>query len=167
MGGSYVKGGAGKNIPFDLYNEHINKQLQHSSRNMGPNITEGALQRAARSITTLHQICDRFDEETAVPVRNTAHSTRPDREDIKKVVDIVLKKKLLMKMSARHRSFPGMVINPLHKFDTKKTIKWVKAKIKEYQKYRGNFREEASECEIESEVVCDDFHLENEAEIPF
>lgn len=163
-----VKGGAGKNIPFDLYNEHINKQLQHSSRNMGPNITEGALQRAARSITTLHQICDRFDEETAVPVRNTAHSTRPDREDIKKVVDIVLKNKLLVKMSARnHRSFPGMVINPLHKFDTKKTIKWVKAKIKEYQKYRGNFREEASECEIESEVVCDDFHLENEAEIPF
>jgi hypothetical protein len=163
-----VKGGAGNNIPFDLYNEHVNKQLQQTSRNMGPNITEEALQRAARSITALHKICNMFDKETAVPFRTTAHSTRPDKEDVKKVVGIVLKDKLLVKMSARsHRSFPGADLNPLHKFDKKKTINWVKAKIKEYQKYKGNFRSIVSECEIETEAVCDDLHLENEADIPF
>ena len=159
------KGGAGKNIPFDLYNEHVNKKLQQTSQSMGPNLTEKAIQRAARSITTLHNICDKFDKETAVPFRTIAHSTRPDKEDIKKVVDVVLKNKLLVKMSARsHRSFPGIALNPLHKFDSNKTIKWVKAKIKEYQKYKGNFRDE---CEIEIETACDDLHLDSMAEIPF
>ena len=53
-----MRGGAGNNIPCDLFNEHINKQLKCIISNMGSNLTESALQRAARSVTSLHRICE-------------------------------------------------------------------------------------------------------------
>ena len=55
------KGGMGNNIPCDLYNEHINKLVKHIIQNMGPNLTEKSLQRAVRSVSTLHSICTAFD----------------------------------------------------------------------------------------------------------
>ena len=145
-----VRGGAGNNIPCDLFNEHINKLLKYIIRNMASNLTESALQRAARSVTTLQKICETFDTQSSVPCSTTAHSTRPDRDDVKKVVSIVLNNKLLVEMGQReHRSFKGIKLNPLHKFDVNKTECWIKAKIKEYRKYKGGFCSEVSECDIE------------------
>lgn len=146
-----VRGGAGNNIPCDLYNEHINKLLKHIIRSMGSNLTESALQRAARSVTTLHHICKTFDTQSGVPCRTTAHSTRSDNDDVKKVVKAVLKNKLLAEIGNReHRCFKGFKLNPLHKWDVKKTTKWMKDKVKEYKKYGGNFCDEISESEIET-----------------
>ena len=145
-----VKGGAGNNIPCDLFNEHTNKLLKYIIGNMGSNLTESALQRAARSVTTLHQICDRFDAQSGVPSRTTAHSTKSDRDDVKKVVDTVLKNKLLVEIGHReHRSFRDMKLNPLHKWDVQSTECWIRAKLKEYLKYNGSFRSEMSTSEIE------------------
>ena len=42
-----VRGGLGRNIPYDLYNEHVNKLLKHIIVNMGSNLTEISLQRTA------------------------------------------------------------------------------------------------------------------------
>ena len=50
------KGGMGKNIPCDLYNKHVNRLVKYIIQNMGPNLTEASLQRAARSVSTLHVI---------------------------------------------------------------------------------------------------------------
>ena len=145
-----VRGGAGNNIPCDLFNEHINKQLKHIFNNMGSNLTESALQRAAQSVTSLHQICERFDIQSGVPCRTTAHSTRLDKEDVKKVVSIVLRNKLLVEIGHReHRSFQNLKLNPLHKRDVKKSEEWIRVKIREYQKFRGNHCSEVSESEIE------------------
>ena len=144
-----VRGGAGNNIPCDLFNEHVNKLLKHIIRNMGSNLTESALQRAARSVTTLHQICETFDVQSGVPCTMTAHSTRSDKDDVKKVVNTVVKNKLLVEMGGReHRSFRGMKLNPLHKWDVKKTEKWIEEKIREYKKNRSHSR--SDECDVES-----------------
>ena len=68
-----ARGGAGNNTPCDLFNESINKQLKHIITNMGSNQTESALQRAARSVTSLHQICERFDIQSDVPCPGRKH----------------------------------------------------------------------------------------------
>ena len=78
-------GGIGRNIPCDLYNEHIVKLIKDIIANMGPNLT---LQRAARSSSTLHLVCKQFDDQSNVPV--TAHSTKGDKVDTQKVVTAVL-----------------------------------------------------------------------------
>ena len=59
-------GGLGRNIPCDLFNEHMNKIFKQVVQNMGPNMTSQAITRAARSVTTLCQITDKFDRETNV-----------------------------------------------------------------------------------------------------
>ena len=101
-----VKGGTGDNIPCDLLNEHINKQLKYIISNMGSNLTEGSLQIAARSATALHQIYANFDAESGVSTKTTAHSTRSEKGDLKKVVSIVLKNKLLVELCNReHKCF--------------------------------------------------------------
>ena len=134
-----TRGGAGNNIPCDLFNEHINKQIKHIIQNMGSNLTESALQRAARSVTSLHQICKRFDSESGVPITTTRHGSRSDIEDVRKVVKIVLKSKLLAELGQReHRSFREMKLNPLHKWDVKKTERWIERKIEEYKKFRAD-----------------------------
>lgn len=147
-----VRGGAGKNIPCDLFNEHVNKKLKYIIQNMGSNLTEASLQRAARSVTTLQEICAVFDAQSGVPYTTSAHSTKPDMEDVKKVVSIVLKEKLLEEMSAReHKAFPGMPLNPLHKWNLAKTKSWVKGKKTEYFKYSGKFRGDVLEDEAEAQ----------------
>ena len=52
-----TKGGMGKNIPCDLYNEHVNKLLKEVIANMGSNLTEVALRRAAQSVSAIQAIC--------------------------------------------------------------------------------------------------------------
>lgn len=152
-----VRGGAGNNIPCDLFNEHINKQLKHIIRNMGSNLTELALQRAARSVTSLEEICQRFDNQSGVPWRTTAHSTKSDKDDVRKVVGIVLKNQLLVEVGNRdHKSFKEMKLNPLHKWDVPKTEKWIRSKVKDFQKYRGSLQSEISESDIEHFLAEDD-----------
>ena len=51
-----TKKGLGGNIPCDLHNEHVNKLLKQTTINMGSNLTEDALRRAAMSVSMLNKI---------------------------------------------------------------------------------------------------------------
>lgn len=138
-----IRGGLGKNIPCDLHNEHVNKLLKQIITNMGSNLTEKSLQRAARSVTALDAITESFDAHSGVPHRTTAHSTKPDIEDVKKVMATVKKHQLLTPLGHReHRAFPGLPLNPLSKWDLKATKSWISDKKKEYLKFKGKFRTE-------------------------
>ena len=125
----------------DLHNEHMNKLLKHIIVNMGPNLTDTALQRAARSVTALDAIAEAFDAQSGVPHRSSAHTTKSDTQDVKKVMAIVMKNKLLTSIGSKdHRTFSTLALNPLAKWDVKKTVEWIAAKKKEYLKYKGKFR---------------------------
>ena len=139
-------GGAGRNIPCDLYNEHVNKLLKHIIVTMGANFTEKALHRAAQSVTTLESICERFDQQSGVPVGTHAHSTRCDKQDISKVINTVLTRELLEIHPGRaHTAFKTMRLNPLWNWDISKTREWIEKKKKQFIMFRGAMRREDSE----------------------
>ena len=151
-----TRGGMGKNIPCDLHNEHVNKLLKGIIANMGSNLTEDALQRAARSISTISAICKSFDQWAGVPVGTTAHSTRSDKQDIAKVTAAVLKNDLLSISAGRkHHAFPQQKTNPLHNWNKEKTKQWIETKQKQFMKFRGCIRRESSN-EIDSEATHDE-----------
>ena len=118
------KGGMGNNIPCDLYNEHINRLVKYIIQNMGPNLTEASLQQAACSVSTLHTICVAFDTQSGVSYGTAAHLTRPDTQDVIKVVSTVLSNRLLIP-----------TLDSLHKWDIQKTKSWIDKK--DYSKYRS------------------------------
>ena len=90
-----VRGGAGKNIPCDLYNEHIVNLIKTVITNMEPNLTQKSLQRAAWSVSTLHALCKQFYSESNVPITTSAHVTRSDTSNMQKVVSAVSNNNLL------------------------------------------------------------------------
>ena len=136
-----IKGGPGRNISCDLHNEHMNKLIKLIISNMGSNLTEASLQRAVRCVSILHSISVKFDEETGVPFRTTAHSTRPDTQDVKIVTAVVRREKLLQPIQGRkHASFPHLSLNPLKKWNVGKSKTWIEAKQRHYLKLKGSFQ---------------------------
>ena len=69
------------------------------------------------------------DKESNVPYITRAHWTRPDTSDVRKTMEIVSQHRLITPVSSRkHKSFPNLPLNPLHKWDVKKTKSWIKKK---------------------------------------
>ena len=146
-----TRGGMGKNIPFDLYNEHVNKLVGIITQNMGSNLTEQSLQRAVRCVSPLCAICKHFDAIARVPVPTIAHSSKSDVQDTAKVVSIVLSQNLVKQTGVRfHISFTNIRINPLDKWKKKNTELWIQIKKEEFGKYKGRFRQ------MENEVLEED-----------
>ena len=75
---------------------------------MGPNLTKEALQRSARSVSTLHRLCSQFDQTSDLPVETQKHSTYSDAKDVSSVVSIVLSNNLLSisDKKRQHTTFP-------------------------------------------------------------
>ena len=126
----------GRNISCDLYNKHIVRLVKDIIVSMGANLTERALQRAARSVSTVHDVCNNFDKESGVPATTSEHTTREDKTDVGKVVTSVLTNQLLHVIPGRnHSTFKKMYLNPLWNWEKQKAIEWIESK-KDYMKYK-------------------------------
>ena len=130
-------GGLGRNIPCDLHNEHMNKLFKEIVKNMGPNLTEQAVMRAARSVTALQDMSAAFDKQCNVPVGTSAHSRRNDEHDVGQVASVVQRMEALhVKPGRNHSCFRKMKLNPLSKFKEKEFLQWVTKKKKQMVKFR-------------------------------
>ena len=74
-------------------------------KRMWSNLTETSLQRAVRCISPLHAICKSFDAATNVPALTSAHSSKSDSVDIRKVVSVVLQHDLLNKQETQRKHY--------------------------------------------------------------
>ena len=147
-----ANGGIGKNIPCDLFNEHVNKQVKHIIQNMGPNLIDTALHRAARSVSSLESICAFYDAHTGVPHSTSAHTTKSDVDDVKTVVKVVLNHNLLKPSPGRkHKAFPELHLDPLHNWDFEKTEKWIEKKKREVELLSGRGYCSESDEELEED----------------
>ena len=79
----------------DLHNEHVNKLFKEVISNMGANFTEVASTRAARAVTSLAHMSERFDSETGIHPEATAHTTKSDETDVMSVVKVLLQRDVL------------------------------------------------------------------------
>ena len=139
-----TKGGVGRNIPCDLHNEHVNKLLRHVIVNMGSNLTEDALQRAAMSVSMLNAIRLQFDRCSGVPIGTHAHSTKSDVQDVARVASSVLQHKIFVVREGRaHSSYRNIKTNPLWNWKVDKTKNWIEQKKKQFLKYRGTHEHES------------------------
>lgn len=130
-------GGRGRNIPCDLYNEHVNRLFKDAVQRMGANFTEKATTRVARSVTFLEKLTSDFDSNSGISPPPTAHTTKDDKNDVHHIATIVKTNKLLDIVNGRHHSnFPKMSKNPLNRLDWDKTKEWIKQKVIAQKKYQ-------------------------------
>ena len=145
-------GGPGHNLPCDLHNEHVNKLLKEIITNMGANLKEEALTRAARSVTLLRVIRDAFDKQSCVPVGGSAHSTHSAEQDIQKVVSVLLSKNVFGVQPKRsHSSFRNISANPLQGLHWENMATWITQKKTQYMRSGVTRRDEDEENDNDSD----------------
>ena len=128
-------GGAGHNIPCDLYIEHVNRLFKDIISNMGANFTEQSSTRAARCVTTLASIAETFNHQTGIHPESTAHTTASNHDHVLSVAQVVRSCDILSVRSGRsHSNFLGFAASPLSALKRDDLEKWIKQKVKEHGK---------------------------------
>ena len=133
------------NIPCDLHNEHVNKLFKEVIHNMGANFTEAASTRAARAVTSLALMAEKFDSESGIHPEATAHTTKSNETDVMTVVKVLQQRDVLTVHGGRsHHKFPNMSTNPL----------WIKDKVKDHTKFSVVHGESLSDSDQSDEDTC-------------
>ena len=123
-------------MPCDLY-EHVNELLKEVIRHMGANFSQKALTYAARSVTYISFIATNFDQQCGITRECTAHHTKDDVCDVKRVMEVDRREDLLnVKQGRKHRCFKTLSSNPLINLNRKKFEDWMQKKIIDYKKYK-------------------------------
>lgn len=127
----------GHNMPCDLHNEHVNKLLKDVICHMGANFSQKALTSAARSVTYMSSAVTNFDQQCGITPESTAHHTKDDVYDVKRIMEVVRHQELWkVKQGRKHCCFKTLSSNPLINLDRKKFKDWMQKKIIEYRKYK-------------------------------
>ena len=77
------RGGAGNNIPVDLYMEHINRTLKDYLHGLGANIGENTIVQTSKSLRGLTNIADQFDRTSGIHASSIYHTCKSSHKDFK------------------------------------------------------------------------------------
>ena len=133
-------GGPGMNIyPCDLHNEHVNKLFKEVISNMVANFTEVASTRAARAVTSLAHMSERFDSQTDIHPEATAHTTKSDKTDVMSVVKVLQQSNVFNVHRGRsHHKFPKRSTNSLKSLNREKLRPMDKKQSERLQQIQHN-----------------------------
>ena len=96
-----TSGRAGCNILCDLHMEHLNRTLKSILRNIGPNANSSSVDRAAKLLGIVSQVCKNFEAETDVVVTKP-HSSYPSfSKDLEKMTALLVDEKVFNKQEGR------------------------------------------------------------------
>ena len=70
------KGGAGKNIEIDLFQENRNAEMKELIKSMGANKTEKAISRASKASGGVSKVVEAFESQVNITKKSSAHSHR-------------------------------------------------------------------------------------------
>ena len=84
-----TKGYQGKNIPCDLFMEHLNRRLKMILRSPGANVTPKSIQKAGRVILPVQQVCQAFEQQTATNVQSGHHTVPAFGKDFTNALQII------------------------------------------------------------------------------
>ena len=123
-----TSGRTGCNIPCDLHMEHLNRNLKTMLRNIGPNANNCSVDRAAKSLGVVSQVCKTFEAESSI-VTTKPYSSYPSfQSDLEKMTTLFVDEKVFDKQEGRRVKLYNK--QPLlTTFNWKNVSTWVKSKI--------------------------------------
>ena len=93
-----------------------------------------------------------FERQTGIHPDATAHSRKSDAKDVRIVVEVVLKARILEAIDKRcHSKFPNFSPNPLDRIDRDKMMKWIEKKAKQQSNIQSHTTDSDTEDEEDSE----------------
>ena len=128
-----TKGRRGCNISCDLHLEHLNRRLKGMVSNLHSNVHKSAIDRAAKSIGIVHDLCQRFEEHSGIVPESDLHSKPSVSKDIDLVLQVIEEQRIFEEHPGRkHVSFSK--IKPiLQQSPTKIFTTWLADRICKYK----------------------------------
>jgi L1 cell adhesion molecule like protein len=77
-----IHGRPGKNIPMDLFMEHLNKELKLACSHLSSNISGKAIQRIGMCLRYLSEIKRNYDDNSNIPSEYSHHSLKSSKKDL-------------------------------------------------------------------------------------
>ena len=115
------KGGAGKNIEIDLFQENRNAEMKKLIKSMGANKTEKAISRASKASGGVSEVVETFESQVNMEKKSSSHSHRSSSEDEKLISrDLRSLRPFRKKDGRQFESFAGVSCDPLNSFDKEK-----------------------------------------------
>lgn len=120
-----VHGRAGKNIPGDLYMEHLNRVAKECISHLGAGKTPKAICRVGKAIGTIAPVLDQFDVANSIKKVSGAHKPPSNNKDMNTILNFLLQQKVFTVIPKRaHHSFPKPR-NALHQESNSKLLSWM------------------------------------------
>ena len=124
-----TKGRTGCNVPCDLHLEHLNRRLKDMI--IGLHSSDNAMDRAARSIDIVHQICETLAQDSST--ESAKHNRASFVKECKLMCDELVEQKIFEEQNVRsHPSFKNMK-SLLQRCPKKQLLTYITAKLKKYQ----------------------------------
>ena len=134
-------GREGKNVSCDLHLEHLNRTLKGLISDIGSNVSSkdtqsiypnNAINRAARSIGVLHDICKKFEQSDSLKQYSDKHSRPSSMKDINHIVDILDTERVFeIKNKRKYPSFQNLNA-VLQQSPSKHLKEWISDRLKSY-----------------------------------
>ena len=123
-----TRGGAGNNIPVDLFLEHLNRTLKVFVSSTGANVSPSTITQTSKSLKFLLNISDHFDEicnVNPISLHHTKASSKEDRDKILK--QLASESRVFDYVPGRyHKTFKGIHPHISSHLDINKLVTWIK-----------------------------------------
>ena len=125
-----VHGLPARNIPCDLYMEHLNRISKEAVNHLKANKTLESLVRVSKVVGILEHISANFGEENEVTKRSGKHKVASQVTDIRRAVNVLTQECVFHYKPLRmHESFKSITRNPMSTLDHEKLSSWMYAQL--------------------------------------
>ena len=115
----------GRNIPFDLHMEHLNRMVKTIITGLGANKTKEAIVRCSKAVGSIDEVLQQYDKCNNVTSPSGAHRKPPSKKELDIIIKELQRNKVFECTSGRrHPSFKKPV-NILQAKPSKDVITWV------------------------------------------
>uniref|UniRef100_A0A1X7TR30 DUF6589 domain-containing protein n=1 Tax=Amphimedon queenslandica TaxID=400682 RepID=A0A1X7TR30_AMPQE len=107
-----VHGLPARNIPCDLYMEHLNRVVKEALKGLGANKTEKAMVYVGKAVGALDSVHKNYDYDNCINEGSGSHRAASFSKELRKVVKVLLNEKALqLTLNRTHKSFEGIFNN--------------------------------------------------------
>ena len=120
------KGGSGKNIEIDLFQENRNCEMKKLIKSMGANKTERAITRASKASGGVSKIVEAYQHQVHIRPKSTSHSHKSSRND-ENIISMDLRglRPFNKEEGRTFESFLQISHDPTSSLDKKKFAEWI------------------------------------------
>ena len=119
-------GKRGSNKPLDEDTEHSNNFIKHGIKNLGPNVTEKAVQRLSYFENSTSMIMGSLDDNIKRLLRSEKHSSASLEKDLHELVKRAIESKIFTKQEGRsYKEFRSFPRDRLSNLDVSCLYKWI------------------------------------------